>query len=273
MTQGMKIGIIGSGTMAEAIIAGLLNKNITTPDRIIASGPRASRGEELRTKFGIAATTDNRDAADDADIVCLCVKPQHFPKILDELESCGKIQPSCVVISIAAGIRMERIVTKLGHAGVVRAMPNTPGKINQGISVWTWHASLSEEQRNMAALVLGTLGEEIAVEDERYLDMATALSGTGPAYAFLFMEALIDAGVHIGFPRTMAEKLVLQTLSGSVQYARSTKRHLAILRNEVTSPGGTTAEALCHLEKDHFRTAISNAVQAAYQRSRELGNG
>jgi pyrroline-5-carboxylate reductase len=166
---------------------------------------------------------------------------------------------------------MKKISKALKHAAVVRSMPNTPGQIGEGISVWAASKETSDEQREMARRILGALGEEVFVEDEGYLDMATALSGTGPAYVFLFAEALIDAGVHMGFPRRIAEQLVLKTISGSVDYYHYAERHPATLRNQVTSPGGTSAEALYYLEKAGFRTAISRAVWAAYQRSLELG--
>jgi len=155
----------------------------------------------------------------------------------------------------------------------VRAMPNTPAQIGEGITVWTAAPAVSEVQREMARQILAALGEEIFLEEEYYLNMATALSGTGPAYVFLFMEAMVDAGVHLGFPRRVAEQLVAQTVRGSVDYyTRDTDPvHLARLRNQVTSPGGTSAAALYYLEKAGFRTAISRAVWAAYERSRELG--
>ena len=154
-------------------------------------------------------------------------------------------------------------------------MPNTPAQIGEGITVWTAARAVSAEQQEMARRILAALGEEIFVEEETYLDMATALSGTGPAYVFLFMEAMVDAGVHLGFPRRIAERLVAQTVRGSVDYytRREDPVHLARLRNEVTSPGGTSAAALYYLEKAGFRTAISRAIWAAYERSQELGKG
>jgi pyrroline-5-carboxylate reductase len=156
---------------------------------------------------------------------------------------------------------------------VIRAMPNTPAQIGEGIAVWTAAPEVTEVQRELAGHILRALGEEVYVEDENYLDMATALSGTGPAYVFLFMEAMIDAGVHLGFPRRIAEQLVTETLRGSVDYYAGRKQHAASLRNEVTSPGGTSAEAIYYLEKAGFRTAISRAVWAAYERSQALGAG
>jgi pyrroline-5-carboxylate reductase len=161
----------------------------------------------------------------------------------------------------------------LNHDSIVRAMPNTPAQIGQGITVWTASAAVNDDQLEMARLVLSALGQEVHVEEEYYLDMATALSGSGPAYVFLFMEALIDAGVHMGFPRRIAEQLVTQTILGSVSYYQKNAVHPAQLRNQVTSPGGTSAEALYYLEKAGLRTAISRAVWAAFERSQELGKG
>jgi pyrroline-5-carboxylate reductase len=183
------------------------------------------------------------------------------------------MKPKALVISIIAGASIEKISSALNHEYIVRSMPNTPAQIGEGITVWTAAPKVTPEQRGMAQQILGALGEEIFVGEETYLDMATTLSGTGPAYVFLFMEAMVDAGVHLGFPRRIAEQLVSQTVRGSVDYyqKRDDPVHLARLRNEVTSPGGTSAEALYYLEKAGFRTAISRAIWAAYERSLELG--
>jgi pyrroline-5-carboxylate reductase len=177
------------------------------------------------------------------------------------------------VLSIVAGVTVEMVSEGLGHQSVVRAMPNTPAQIGEGITVWYPSKQVRPEQIELARHVLEALGEEVLVKEEIYLDMATALSGTGPAYIFMFMEAMIDAGVHLGFSRKVSEQLVCQTMRGSVDYYKFKKVHPAQLRNEVTSPGGTTAAALYHLEKMGFRTAISRAVWAAYERSQELGRG
>ena len=263
-----KIAFIGPGVMAEAMIAGLLRKELARPENIIASGPREERGAELSKKYEIKSSTDNASAAAQADVVVLSVKPQRLSEVMKGLY---KIQPEALVLSIVAGASIQKISKTLKHQAVVRSMPNTPGQISEGITVWTASAKTSPEQQEMARQILGALGEEVFVEDESYLDMATALSGTGPAYVFLFTEALIDAGVHLGFPRRIAEQLVLQTIRGSVSFYHQAERHPATLRNQVTSPGGTSAEALYYLEKAGFRTAISRAVWAAYQRSLELG--
>ena len=263
-----RIAFIGPGVMAEAMIAGLLNRKLSKAQNISVSGPRAERGEELRKKYGIRVTTDNAAAVHDADVVVLSVKPQRLTEVMKGLKG---IRADALVLSIIAGASMKKIGVGLKHKSIVRSMPNTPGQIGEGITVWAASKEVSEEQRGLAQSILGALGAEVFVEDESYLDMATALSGSGPAYVFLFTEALIDAGVHMGFPRRIAEQLVLQTIKGSADFYEQAGRHPATLRNQVTSPGGTSAEALYYLEKAGFRTAISRAVWAAYQRSLELG--
>ncbi len=271
-----KIAFIGPGTMAEAMLKGLLSQGVMQAENILVAGPRRARLEALQGRYQVAGYTDNVVAARQADIVVLAIKPQRLDEVLAELK--GKLRPGALVLSIVAGGRIEKIAIGLGHKAVVRAMPNTPAQIGEGITVWTDSSEVSETQREMAARILDALGEEIYMEDEDYLDMATALSGTGPAYVFLFMEAMIDAGVHLGFPRRVAEKLVAHTLRGSVDYYlqhmdNGSSLHLAHLRNQVTSPAGTSAAALYYLEKAGFRTAISRAIWAAYERSRELGQG
>lgn len=265
------IALIGHGVMGEAILSGLIRDGITPADHIWAAGPRSDRGEELRERYGIHPVTDNQAAAEKADVVILSVKPQRLDRVLENLR--GHIRTDAVVISIVAGASIEKLASQLGHTCIVRSMPNTPGQIGAGITVWVTSPSVSEDQKEMVRHILGALGQEVYVEEETYLDMATALSGTGPAYVFMFLEAMIDAGVHLGFPRRISEQLVLQTLSGSVEYYRRKKSHPAALRNEVTSPGGTSAEAIYYLEKAGFRTAISRAIWAAYERSQELGKG
>ena len=263
-----KIAVIGPGMMAEAMIAGLLRKKLADPKNLIASGPRAERGEELNKKYAIQSTTDNSSAVQDADVVVLSVKPQRLTEVMKGLKG---IRPDALVLSIIAGATIKKLGAGLKHKAIVRSMPNTPGQIGEGITVWCVSREVTEEQQAMTRDILGALGDEVFVEDESYLDMATALSGSGPAYVFLFTEALIDAGVHMGFPRRIAEQLVLQTITGSASFYEGASRHPATLRNQVTSPGGTSAEALYYLEKAGFRTAISRAVWAAYQRSLELG--
>ena len=270
MPETTRFAIIGPGVMGEAIIAGLLRKELTTPAGVTAAGPRSARGDELKQRYHVHFA-ENAEAARKADVVILSVKPQRLAAVMKDLR--GVVPPSSLVISIIAGAKVAALQNGLDHRAVIRAMPNTPAQIGKGIAVWTAAPEVTDSQRDLAARILHALGEEIFVEDENYLDMATALSGTGPAYVFLFMEAMIDAGVHLGFPRRIAEQLVTETLRGSVDYYAGRKQHAASLRNEVTSPGGTSAEALYYLEKAGFRTAISRAVWAAYERSQALGAG
>jgi pyrroline-5-carboxylate reductase len=265
------IAIIGSGVMGEAIIGGLLRKQVTIPSHIHASDPLPERRAALQEQYGILAHNDNTSAVQNADVVILSVKPQRLDKVLAGLRDL--IPPQALVLSIVAGASIEQISTYLNHLNVVRSMPNTPAQIGQGITVWTASPTVTPEQAEIARQILQALGQEVFVEEESFLDMATALSGTGPAYVFLFMEAMIDAGVHLGFPRRIAEQLVTQTIRGSVEYYVHRKAHPATLRNEVTSPGGTSAAAIYYLEKAGVRTAISRAIWAAYERSQELGKG
>jgi pyrroline-5-carboxylate reductase len=271
--QDRKIAFIGPGVMAEAMVAGLIRQGVAEAKGMLAAGPSLERLDELHMKYGISVSNDNALAARAADVVVVSVKPQRLDRVLVGLR--GSILPSALVLSIVAGASLEKISHGLKHQMVVRSMPNTPAQIGEGITVWTAAPEVSLEQREMARQILSALGQEIFVEEENYLDMATALSGTGPAYVFLFMEAMVDAGVHLGFPRRIAEQLVSQTLRGSVNFYQKHEEHvhLARLRNQVTSPGGTSAEALYYLEKAGFRTAISRAIWAAYERSIELGKG
>lgn len=271
MNNQTKFAIIGAGAMGEAIIAGLLRQKLTSPENIHASEPRLERCEELRIKYGIKASPQNVQVLANADVVLLSVKPQILDKILKELK--GFIPSEAVVISIIAGATIDKISKGLAHQAVVRTMPNTPGQIGKGITVWFASDVVTEKHLEKARLILQALGEHIQVNEEYYLDMATAVSGTGPMYVYLFMEALMDSAVHLGFSRHVAEKLVIETIRGSVDYYESQSVHVADLRNKVTSPGGTSAAALYYLEKAGFRTAISRAIWAAYSRSQELGKG
>jgi len=271
MLEDRKISFVGPGTMAEAMVHGLIERGGVPAAQMTLSGPRPGRLERLAENYAAKTTTDNHQAVKGADVVVLSVKPQSLPDVLKELR--GAIDPKALVLSIVAGARLGTLTTGLKHPAIVRAMPNTPAQVGEGITVWTATPQAKDDQRQQAAAILGALGQEVFVEQEDYLDMATALSGTGPAYVYLFMEAMVDAGVHLGFPRRIAEQLVVQTIKGSVAYYEHSPRHMARLRNEVTSPGGTSAAALYYLEKAGFRTALSRAIWAAYERSAALGRG
>jgi len=256
----IRIAFVGAGVMAESIISGLLAKELLPAANIVGSHPRAERRDLLEQRHGIRVTATNREAIDAADLVLLTIKPQVLQPVMEQLH--GQLSPKQVVISIIAGANLASLRRGLGHDAIVRVMPNTPAQISEGMSVWSATDEVTGDQRTAVRAVLGALGEEIEVETEKYVDMATALSGTGPTYVFLMMEALIDAGVHMGFPRHLAEEIVLQTVSGSVAFARSSGKHMAELRNMVTSPGGTSAEAIYQMEKGGLRTVLSKTVRA-----------
>lgn len=268
--NGEKTAFIGAGVMGEAMIKGLLKQNLLAPENIVAADPRGDHLEALRQQYGIQITTDNAEAASAADVLVLSVKPQVMDAVLPELR--GRVDGVRLILSIVAGVTLKTISDSLLNVRVVRSMPNTPGQIGRGITVWTASPEVGIEERAQAEALLGAMGEHIYATDERFLDMATALSGSGPAYVFMFMEALVDAGVHMGFARRDAEKLVTQTLLGSVLYAQQSGLHPAQLRNQVTSPGGTTAAALHEMEKGGLRTVLSEGVWAAYRRSQALGS-
>jgi pyrroline-5-carboxylate reductase len=272
-----RVAFIGCGVMAEAIIAGLLRKKLVGPEQIAGSHPRQSRREEMHVKYGIEMFENNRDAVtevspetpDQSSIIVLAVKPQRLNGVLQQLK--GSLVKEQLVVSVVAGAKIETIAEELVHVSIVRTMPNTPAQIGEGVTAWTASAGVSEEQENQVCAMLEALGKTVRVENERQIDMATALSATGPTYIFLVMEALIDAGVHMGFSRHVAQELVHQTMLGSVLFARESHKHPAELRNMVTSPGGTSAEAIYQMEKGSLRTVLSKAVWSAYQRAESLG--
>ena len=255
--------------MAESIIAGLLRGNLVEPGRIVGSEPRAERREELTTRYGVRMVASNLEAAREADVILLSVKPQTLTKVGHELG--GRLRPEQLVVSIVAGANCHVLTSLLDHRQVVRSMPNTPAQIGRGMTVWYATPEVTELQQNQARVLLRALGTDLQMEDERFVEMATAVSGTGPAYVFLVMEALIDAAVHLGFPRHVAHDLVIETLEGSTAFAKATAQHPAVLRNMVTSPGGTSAAAIHELESGRLRTVLSEAVWASYRRTVELG--
>lgn len=263
------IAFVGGGVMGEAMIQGLLNRKTIAPENIIVSEPREKRRAEVQAQYAIRATADNREAVRAGDVVVFSIKPQVLARVLTELK--GVLRPDQLVISIIAGGRIATLAGGLGHNAFVRAMPNTPAQIGAGLTVWTATPDVNETQREQARLVFQSLGKEVFFEEEKYLDMATAVSGTGPTYTFLVLEALIDAAVHLGFSRDQAHDIVIETMRGSLMFAQQTGKHPAELRNMVTSPGGTSAEAIYQMEKGSLRTVLSKAVWAAYQKSRLLG--
>ena len=269
MTDQLTLAFIGGGTMAEAILSGVLDKGLAAPGSICVGEPVSGRREYLSELYGVQTTDDNSHAAATADLVVLAVKPQQLGDVFGELR--GRLSSSQAALSIVAGATMKSIARGLDHRAVIRVMPNTPAQVGQGMSVWTASPEVSTRHEEAARTILRSLGEELYVSEEKYLDMATALSASGPAYVFLFLESLIDAGVYLGLTRDMAQALALQTVLGSAALAKSSGRHPAELRNMVTSPGGTTAEALLSMEDDGLRGAIINGVIAAHEKAMELG--
>lgn len=269
MAELRRISFIGSGAMGEAIIKGLVAQEVVRASQIMASDPVATRREQMESQFGVLTTSSNLEAVKEADVVVLSVKPQILPKVMAELK--GQIPPEALLLSIVAGVPIATMQRGLDHDRIVRTMPNTPAQVGKGMTVWVATPSVTAEQRTLTQQILNALGEHVMADDEHYLDMATGLSGSGPGYVFLLIEAMVDAGVHIGFSRADALKIVLQTFEGSLALVRSTGLHPAELKNRVTSPAGTTAAGLFELEQSGVRAALIRAVEAATRRSEALG--
>ncbi len=265
----MKIAFVGGGAMGEAMLSAIIGKGLNTPQTILVGDISEARRQHLEHKYHVAVTSSSLLAARGGDLVVLAVKPQNLAAVMTELN--GQFKSGQLVLSIIAGARLNTLSRGLNHNDIVRVMPNTPAQIGEGVSVWTATAEVTGQQKEWAAAILGAMGKEIYVDNEDYIDMATAVSGSGPAYIFLIIESLVEAAVHIGLPRDMAQELVLQTMLGSGHFVQKSGRSPADLRRMVTSPGGTTAEALRKLEEGGFSDLLRQAVIAAYNRARELG--
>jgi len=266
----VKVAFIGGGNMGEAMLAALLSQRLCTPVDISASDVDESRRQYLEEKYGVSVTSDSLLATGNGDVVVLAIKPKNLTEVMAELDS--RLKSTQLVLSIVAGARIDTLCQGLSHQCIVRCMPNTPGQIGEGMSVWAATASVTAEQKSWTSSILGAMGKEIYVADEKYLDMATAISGSGPAYFFLFVESLVESAVNIGIPQDMAEKLVLQTMLGAAHLIQKSGKSPAELRRMVTSPGGTTAEALLQFENGGFRQMVLQAVTAAYNKAKQLGN-
>ena len=264
----LKISFVGGGKMAEAIVSGIVQSKLVSPSQILVSEPVEARRLELRSNYSIEVTDNNLEVAKQQGLLFLAVKPQNLKEVCDEIQ--GNIHRETSLISIVAGANLDSIKAYTNHSNIVRVMPNTPAQISEGMSVWTAFPEVSSSTLSVIEEILDTLGEQFFVKEEKYLDMSTALSASGPAYVFMFIESLIDAGVYLGMPREMARKLTLQTLLGSTKFVENTGKHPAELKDMVTSPAGTTIEAILSLENDNFRASVINGVVAAYERSLEL---
>ena len=267
----MRLAFIGGGTMAEAILGGVLAADLAQPDDVAIGEPIPQRRDYLAERYGVNTYQDNVKTAEGADLVVMAIKPQDLPHVFGQLG--GKLDKKQAALSIVAGAKMSTLAEGLAHESIIRVMPNTPAQIGCGMTLWTCSEPVSDGHRDMARSMLGTVGEEIYVADEKYLDMSTALSASGPAYVFMFVEALIDAGVYVGLPRDMARTLALQTVYGSVRLVMETGKHPGELKDMVVSPGGTTAEGLQALERGGVPAAVVDAVNAAFLKSVRLGQG
>ena len=255
--------------MARAIISGVKAAGLDAS--IIVGEPFKARRESLKNDLGVEATDSNREAVTGADIVVLSIKPQQLDAIADELNAALKSNQT--VLSIMAGVKMHSIGLKLGHTKLIRVMPNTPAQIRKGISAWTVSDDVDQKTTDFVASMLKAIGDELKFSDEKSIDVATALSGSGPAYVFVMIEALSDAGVELGLPVHVARHLASQTVLGSAALERETGKHPAELRNMVTSPAGTTAAGLAALENSGFRATVADAVRTAFERGEELAGG
>lgn len=265
----MKLAVIGGGVMGEAIMSGVLSKGLAKAKDIIVSDISQTRILYLSQKYGIEITRDNKKATSGADMSVLAVKPGDLKSLMAEMA--GSIPPEQIIISVVAGAKLSTLLDGFKHELIIRSMPNTPAQIGEGMTVWTSSPAIAQKQKDKARNILGCLGKELYVDKEAYIDMATAISGSGPAYIFLVVESLIDAAVHIGLPRDAAREMVLQTVIGSAKFALSTGKHPAELKNMVTSPGGTTASGLLELESGNVRSLFIRAAVAAYEKAKTLG--
>jgi len=265
------IGFIGAGNMAEALVRGLVRGNHVAPDKIMASAPRQDRLDELAKAYGIHVTTNNRDVVAHAAVIVLSIKPQIADKVLREVGE--HLKPGTLIVSICAGVSTETIGAAVADGvRVVRAMPNTPALVGAGATAIAAGAQASEADLATARALFDAVGITVAL-DESHLDAVTGLSGSGPAYVFLILEALSDAGVKVGLSRRNAQRLAAQTVMGSAKLLLETDEHPGKLKDMVTSPGGTAIAGLHTLEEGGLRTTLINAVETATKRARELGRG
>eukprot|EP00730_Choanoeca_flexa_P015585 TRINITY_DN7188_c0_g1_i2.p1 TRINITY_DN7188_c0_g1~~TRINITY_DN7188_c0_g1_i2.p1 ORF type:complete len:451 (+),score=119.14 TRINITY_DN7188_c0_g1_i2:233-1585(+) len=268
--EGQRISFVGAGKMAEAILGGIVKSKVIPAHDILTFDPNATRQQELQSEYGVTPVDSSLEAFESANIVILAVKPQHMAHVFTTLQNKIK-NPDVLVLSIVAGYTMDQIQRGLGLNTVVRAMPNTPALIQQAVTCWTISPNVSKVQSWRVKQLLQTFGKDIYLAEEEKMDMATALAGSGPALCQLMLEAMIDTGVHMGLPRDQARLMVTQTMQGAVNLTIASTQHPSMLRNDITSPGGTTAAALYEIERGGMRTVMSDSLWAAYRRSRELG--
>lgn len=259
--------------MAQAMITGLMKnrKDGSTKVVVRAIDINENRLAELNKKGVEAQRELTKDVINETNVLVLAVKPQQTPDVLRKLTE-NPLQPNSLFVSVVAGLPIKRIAdAKPGTNAIVRCMPNTPGSIGKGVTTWLPSPETPSAHYDTVRLILRAMGAEEKVKDEEAIDISTAVSGSGPAYVLLLMESMIDSACHMGLPRDLARKLVEETFIGTAEYAKVSKTHTAVLRDEITSPGGTTAAAMYMAEKGNFRSVSSDMMWAAYRRARELG--
>ena len=265
----MRLSVIGGGFMGEAIIDQVIARGVVQPGDVRVCEIHPARCEYLASRYKVRACPDYEPVAEFADALVLGIKPQDFPSAAERLRH--RLDAQQLVVSIMAGVPMQRIGDALARHHVVRVMPNLAATVGEAFSIWTAMEEVSDQQRATVSSLLGSFGREMYTTEEKLLDVATAVSGSGPGYVMLLLEALIDGAVHIGLRRDIATDMVLQTVLGAVRWAQETGRHPAELRGQVASAGGTTVEGLLALERHGVRAALVEAVIAGYEKSRRLG--
>jgi pyrroline-5-carboxylate reductase len=265
----IKLGIIGGGVMAEAIISRLLQEKIFLPERVFVSEPQPTRRDYLHKTYGVSVTEQNREVFYNSDVLLLAIKPQVLKTVVEELEPQDYRDP--LILSILAGVTLGRLEKAFPYQPIIRAMPNTPAIIGSGITAITPNAQVLPSHLSLAKSIFAAVGEVVEVE-EYLIDAVTGLSGSGPAFVAMMIESLADGGVASGLPRVLANKLALETVLGTTQLLKESQLHPGELKDRVTSPGGTTIAGVLQLEMSGFRSAVIQAVKASYLRSQELGN-
>jgi pyrroline-5-carboxylate reductase len=261
------LGIIGGGVMGEALLSRLLVQSIYAPDTVLVSDPQLQRREFLAAQYGVQVTGDNQTVVNQAETLLLAIKPQIFDRVTRSLQPASSDQ---LVLSILAGMPLSRLEVAFPGQPVIRAMPNTPATVGAGMTAIAPGSLTQPEHITLATTLFSAVGQVVEVS-ESLMDAVTGVSGSGPGYIALMIEALIDGGVAAGLPRAIATQLALQTVRGTAELLQSTDLHPAVLKDRVTSPGGTTIAGIARLEQSGFRSAIIEAVRAAVARSQELG--
>ena len=265
----MKISFIGSGKMAEALISGITESNTLSPNSRNCTDKDAKKITYMNKKYNINKFTNNLDVIQNADIIFICIKPQDINELSNELKN--QFKNNQTIVSILAGTQIQILRELFNHNSIIRIMPNTPAQIKKSVSVWTHTKQTDAKHIKQIKSILESIGSDFYVEKEELIDMATALSGSGPAYLFLFIESLIEAGKNIGLPGNLSENLTTKMIDGSINLLNFSEESPEILRENVTSPGGTTEAALKVLIKNNFKKIIIEAIAAAHERGIELG--